>query len=148
MSKYELGWKFRLKIAHECSQALLYLHEHNFVHRDVKSSNILLDHNWTCKVSDFGMSREVSEYVPTMRMTICGTEDYMAPELMFDEEYSVSIDTYAFGMVLLEILRREKVGRNGFAVRRPQSKFKIDLDEVQGCIPRYPNLPYCELERL
>ena len=56
------------------------------------------------------------------RMTLCGTAEYMAPELMFDEEsYSFEIDVYSFGMVLLEVLKRQQVGHNGFAERSPNN---------------------------
>ena len=59
----------------------------------------------------------------TSRMTLCGTNEYMAPELLFDEgNYSFEIDVFSFGMVLLEIMRRGKVGTDGFAERSPRSK--------------------------
>ena len=51
------------------------------IHRDIKSSNLLLDRHWRCKLADFGMVRELS----SQRMTICGTDEYMSPELMLDE---------------------------------------------------------------
>jgi serine/threonine protein kinase len=55
-------------------------------------------------------------------MTLCGTAEYMAPELMFDEEnYSFEIDIFSFGMVLLEVLKRGKVGQGGFAERNPRT---------------------------
>ncbi len=130
-----LGWRFRIKIALEAASALHYLHENNFIHRDIKSSNILLDQNWVCKISDFGMTREAGMTdAEAMRMTICGTDEYMAPELLFDEEYTKAVDVYSFGMVLLEILKRCKVG-DGFAVRKPQNKFILDLDEVERMMP-------------
>jgi serine/threonine protein kinase len=58
-TNHPLGWKFRVKIALDVSNALKYLHRLNLIHRDIKSSNMLLDHNWTCKLSDFGMAREL-----------------------------------------------------------------------------------------
>jgi len=59
ISKNELGWKFRIKIAMELASALVHLHGKKIIHRDIKSSNILLDHNWNSKITDFGMAREV-----------------------------------------------------------------------------------------
>ena len=59
-----LGWKFRLKIALQASSAIRFLHEHNLLHRDIKSSNFLLDSHWNCKISDFGMSRELNGVGP------------------------------------------------------------------------------------
>jgi serine/threonine protein kinase len=58
-TNHPLGWKFRVKIALDIANALKYLHRLNLIHRDIKSSNMLLDHNWTCKLSDFGMAREL-----------------------------------------------------------------------------------------
>ena len=56
-------------------------------------------------------------------MTLCGTDEYMAPELLFDEgNYSFEVDVFSFGMVLLEIMKRGKVGTEGFAERSPRSK--------------------------
>lgn len=139
-SDQPLGWKFRIRIACECASALKYLHAHNLIHRDVKSSNILLDAHWTCKLSDFGMARELSNEASSSarRMTICGTNEYMSPELLFDEEYSNSVDVFSFGMVLLEIMKRQQVGKRGeksFAVRYPQNSFTLDVDAVQEALP-------------
>lgn len=139
-SDQPLGWRFRMRIACECASALKYLHGLNLIHRDVKSSNILLDHNWTCKLSDFGMAREYSsdETNSARRMTICGTNEYMSPELLFDEEYSNSVDVFSFGMVLLEIMKRVQVGKRGnssFAARHPQNGFELDFDAVQEALP-------------
>ena len=70
-----LGWKFRVRIAMEAANAIAFLHSSQFIHRDVKSSNILLDANWNCKLCDFGLAREVDPN-NTSRMTICGTQVY------------------------------------------------------------------------
>lgn len=55
-------------------------------------------------------------------MTICGTNEYLAPELLFQEEYSAAVDIFALGFVFLEIMCRQKVSENDFCVRRPQDK--------------------------
>ena len=65
----------------------------------------------------------IRDFHCTSRMTLCGTNEYMAPELLFDEgNYSFEIDVFSFGMVLLEVMRRGKVGTDGFAERSPRSK--------------------------
>ena len=86
------------------------------------------------------MAREVTnESVDTVRrMTICGTNEYMSPELLFDEEYSNSVDVFSFGMVLLEIMKRQQVGKRGdhtFAARYPQNSFTLDVEAVQEALP-------------
>jgi len=59
LSTHPLGWRFRIRVALELTSALLHLHDKNIIHRDIKSSNILLDHNFTCKITDFGMARVI-----------------------------------------------------------------------------------------
>ena len=53
--KIELSWPLRLRIARQAADAIEFLHTNNLIHRDIKSSNLLLDDSWTCKVADFGM---------------------------------------------------------------------------------------------
>jgi protein kinase 1 len=55
-------------------------------------------------------------------MTICGTNEYMAPEMLFQEEYSSGVDIFSLGLVFLEIIKRVKIDTNGFVERRPQTK--------------------------
>ena len=118
----ELGWKFRVKLALEAASAVRYLHDNHFIHRDIKSSNLLLSDNWTLKLTDFGMSRVVADPYTNSRMTICGTHEYMAPEMLFQEEYSSSVDIFSLGLFFFELLKRTKIGQNDFMERKPQSK--------------------------
>lgn len=55
-------------------------------------------------------------------MTICGTNEYMAPELLFDEEYGASVDIFSFGMVLFEIIGRKHAGHDNYCARKPQNR--------------------------
>ena len=82
----------------------------------------MLDDRYNCKLTDFGMARYISDPSTVRKMTICGTHEYMAPEMLFDEEYSLGIDIFSFGMVLFEILKRDQIGSGGYLVRRPQDK--------------------------
>lgn len=62
-----LGWKFRVNLALQATSAVLHLHNHNILHRDIKSANFLLDSRWNCKLSDFGASRKVEEISSPIR---------------------------------------------------------------------------------
>jgi len=137
-SERPLSWAWRTHMLRDAADALAYLHEHNLVHRDIKGANLLLDINpngrWVCKVSDFGMTRPMAAVEEKRRLTICGTEDYMAPELLFDEEYGAAADVFSLGMVVLESLARQGIGNagsTGFAMRTPANRFELDVEELK-----------------
>lgn len=107
-----LDWGARLKIALGAARGLAYLHEDSsprVIHRDFKSSNILLEHDFTPKVSDFGLARsaldEENQHISTRVM---GTFGYVAPEYAMTGHLLVKSDVYSYGVVLLELLTGRK----------------------------------------
>ncbi|KAG0499284.1 hypothetical protein HPP92_003975 [Vanilla planifolia] len=107
-----LDWNARMKIALGAARGLAYLHEDSnprVIHRDFKSSNILLEHDFTPKVSDFGLARtaldEGKEHISTRVM---GTFGYVAPEYAMTGHLLVKSDVYSYGVVLLELLTGRK----------------------------------------
>ncbi|XVE89179.1 hypothetical protein DITRI_Ditri19aG0129800 [Diplodiscus trichospermus] len=104
-----LTWQLRMKIAIDVARALEYLHEHcnpPVVHRDIKSSNILLDSNFNAKLSDFGLA--VSTGSQNKNVKLSGTLGYVAPEYLLEGKLNDKSDVYAFGVVLLELLIGKK----------------------------------------
>ncbi|GMP94371.1 hypothetical protein CsSME_00043847 [Camellia sinensis var. sinensis] len=105
-----LNWHLRMKIALDTARGLEYLHEHcnpPVIHRDLKSSNILLDSNFNAKLSDFGLAvTNGSQYKKNIKLS--GTLGYVAPEYLLDGKLTDKSDVYAFGVVLLELLLGRK----------------------------------------
>ncbi|CAL0335177.1 unnamed protein product [Lupinus luteus] len=103
-----LPWPIRVQIALDSARGLEYIHEHTmpvYIHRDIKSANILIDKNFRGKVADFGLAKlaEVgSSLHPTGRLV--GTFGYMAPEYAQYGDVSPKVDVYAFGVVLYELI--------------------------------------------
>ncbi|EXC04746.1 putative receptor-like protein kinase [Morus notabilis] len=101
-----LTWHMRMKIALDTARGLEYLHEHcnpSVIHRDMKSSNILLDANFNAKLSDFGLA--VADGTQNKNsIKLSGTLGYVAPEYLLDGKLTDKSDVYAFGVVLLELL--------------------------------------------
>jgi serine/threonine protein kinase len=118
------SWKMRIKISLDAARGIEYLHSYAvppIIHRDIKSSNILLDSNWTARVSDFGLSllgpESDQDYRP---MKAAGTVGYIDPEYYGLNVLTAKSDVYGLGVVLLEILTGKRAifknsGENGGA---------------------------------
>ncbi|XP_043706925.1 probable LRR receptor-like serine/threonine-protein kinase At1g67720 isoform X2 [Telopea speciosissima] len=111
VNQKHLDWLSRLSIAEDAAKGLEYLHtgcNPSIIHRDVKTSNILLDINMRAKVSDFGLSRQADENLTHVSSIVCGTVGYLDPEYYANQQLTEKSDVYSFGIVLLELISGRK----------------------------------------
>ncbi|KAL7617519.1 hypothetical protein Lser_V15G01957 [Lactuca serriola] len=108
-----LDERHRLKMAFDVAKGMNYLHKRNppIVHRDLKSPNLLVDKNYTVKVSDFGLSRLKANTFLSSK-SAAGTPQWMAPEVLNDEPSNEKSDVYSFGVILWELITLQEPWSN------------------------------------
>ncbi|XP_031125259.1 wall-associated receptor kinase 2-like [Ipomoea triloba] len=130
-----LSWTHRLRIGAEIAGALAYLHScasTAIFHRDIKSSNILLDENYRAVISDFGLSRSVHIDRTHLTTVVGGTFGYLDPEYFRSGHLNDKSDVYAFGVVLAELLTGQKVISSNTSDEGLAIRFKTSLKQKDG----------------
>ncbi|XP_024362793.2 probable LRR receptor-like serine/threonine-protein kinase At1g56140 [Physcomitrium patens] len=124
--RLHLNWSTRVKILLGTARGLAYLHEGcqtRIVHRDIKSSNILLDKDLNPKIADFGLARWFREDQSHVSTCVAGTVGYLAPEYAMRGQLTEKADVFSFGIVALEVVS----GRSNFKSRlRPEEAYLLD----------------------
>ncbi|XP_023554264.1 receptor-like protein kinase HAIKU2 [Cucurbita pepo subsp. pepo] len=111
--KIEMGWQIRYEVAVGAARGLEYLHhgcDRPVIHRDVKSSNILLDSDWKPRIADFGLAKILQDACGggDSSHVIAGTLGYIAPEYAYTCKINEKSDVYSFGVVLMELVTGRK----------------------------------------
>ncbi|XP_057479612.1 LEAF RUST 10 DISEASE-RESISTANCE LOCUS RECEPTOR-LIKE PROTEIN KINASE-like 1.2 [Actinidia eriantha] len=135
-----LSWSTRMSIAIETASALAYLHASECIHRDVKTTNILLDNNFCVKVADFGLSRLFPTDVSHISTTPQGTLGYVDPEYYESYQLTDKSDVYNFGVVLIELIsskpavdmtrNRHEINLSNMAINKIQNQVLHDLVDL------------------
>ncbi|XP_011016677.1 PREDICTED: probable receptor-like serine/threonine-protein kinase At4g34500, partial [Populus euphratica] len=127
-----LTWDIRMKIAIGTAKGLAYLHEGlepKVVHRDVKSSNILLDRKWNPKVSDFGLAKLLGSEASYVTTRVMGTFGYVSPDYASTGMLNEGSDVYSFGILLMEMI----TGRSPIDYSRPAGEMNL-VDWFKGMV--------------
>ncbi|KAL0573956.1 hypothetical protein V5O48_007997 [Marasmius crinis-equi] len=123
-------WRLRLSFATDIARALAYLHARKCIHRDLKGENLLVTSNGRLKITDFGFARIAARSADeSRRLTFCGTDSYMSPEILLGEEFDLPTDIFSLGVIFCEIIGRKLADDRHF--KRAAPTFAIDEEEVR-----------------
>lgn len=137
-----INWIKRLEIAKDAAKGIEYLHTGcvpSVIHRDLKSSNILLDKLMRAKVSDFGLSKLAVDGVSHVSSIVRGTVGYLDPEYYISQQLTDKSDVYSFGVILLELISgQEAISNESFGANCRNivqwAKMHIESGDIQGII--------------
>jgi serine/threonine protein kinase len=133
----QIDYTLSVKLLTEIAQGMNYLHLSRpvILHRDLKPHNILVDDNWTVKISDFGLTQaKGSSADGTTQTMVCGTTFWQAPEALESQQYTEASDVYSFGMIINELFARQRpfAGMNSH-----QAALAVMTQDTRPRVPDY-----------
>ncbi|KAG6697115.1 hypothetical protein I3843_09G176600 [Carya illinoinensis] len=140
--EHSIPWIKRLEVAEDAAKGIEYLHTGcvpAIIHRDLKSSNILLDKHMKAKVSDFGLSKLAVDGASHVSSIVRGTVGYLDPEYYISQQLTDKSDIYSFGVILLELISgQEAISNESFGINCRNivqwAKLHIESGDIQGII--------------
>ncbi|KAF8741649.1 Protein kinase C conserved region 1 (C1) domains (Cysteine-rich domains), partial [Rhizoctonia solani] len=138
-TRQPLEWPLRLSVLTDIARAMAYLHARRCIHRDLKGENLLMTANGRVKVTDFGFARIAARNDDEMRrLTFCGTDSYMSPEILKGDEFDLPTDVFSMGVIFCEVIARKLA--DDYVFKRSAPDWGMDPDELKtraspGCPP-------------
>lgn len=130
-----LPWPLRVRLAADIAEGLAFLHEHGLLHRDLKTTNVVLDRGFRAKLCDHSFA--AAAHSPDLAAFTCGTDEFLAPEAALGEPpgYDKPCDVFSLGVVLCELLTGREPGKAGFLCRTARDLFQLDPEEMEAAAP-------------
>lgn len=130
-----LSWDLRIRIARDVIEGINHMHEFKIVHRDIKTTNILITGDWRAKVCDFSFACHIDNL--SKHDYVYGTDEFMAPEIALGEDFGTAADIFSYGIVLAEMITGQEPSST-FLRRSARDLFALDEEELRGAV-----LPEC-----
>jgi len=129
--KFDLGWVLKCRLLRDISEGLSFLHDNGIIHRDIKTTNILIDTNFRAKICDFSFA--IHDKSSSKCEYTYGTDEFMSPEIALALDFSTLSDIFSFGIIIFEMCTGREPSSD-FMCRKPQHMFAIDELEIKNAI--------------
>lgn len=129
--KFDLGWVLKCRLLRDIAEGLSFLHENGIIHRDIKTTNILIDANFRAKICDFSFA--IHDKSSSKCEYTYGTDEFMSPEIALALDFCTLSDIFSFGIITFEMCTGREPSSE-FLCRKPQHMFAIDELEIKNAI--------------
>ncbi len=135
-----LPWGIKIRLTCDVAEGLAFLHAHGLLHRDLKTTNVLLDGRWRAMICDYAFVAAAGS--PDLGLFNCGTVEFQSPEQALCEPYDAKCDVFSLGVLVCELVTGQPPGQQGFLCRTGEDLFALRGEEVEerllpGCPPSF-----------